>query len=384
MFNNIDVIIIGAGPAGIVCARQAAEKGHRVLVVEQKQHIGGHCYDFLNEDGIYIHKYGPHIFHTDNRSVWNYLSDFTNWYNYSHEVKGMIDGVLVPIPFNLNSMEKLFSPVLFKKLETELIKEYGFDTRVPILELRKKEDKDVQFLAEYIYNKVFLNYNLKQWGARPEDLDPEVSGRVPIVISRDDRYFHDRYQGIPSGGYTAMFQKILDHPDIHLILNTHGSEIVTVEDGRLLIDGAVFEGKVIHTGAIDELFDCIHGELPYRSLRRVFRNLDEPYYQKASVINYPNDYDFIRIAEFKYFQQNHSEISKSVICKEYPVQHIKGENNPYYVIKNQATAEKYKKYTFEAEKIKNLHMLGRLAHYQYYDMDQVVGEALELCSRIFK
>lgn len=383
MFNKIDVIIIGAGLSGLVTAELLASRGKRVLLVEKKGHIGGHCYDYLNESGIYVHKYGPHIFHTDNKDVWRYLSRFTDWHYYEHKVLGVVDGKKVPIPFNLNSMEKLFSPSLFAKLEKKLIGEYGYGSRIPIMKLREAEDQDLQFLANYIYEKVFLNYTMKQWGqSRPEDIDLSVSGRVPVVVSRDDSYFHNTYQGVPLLGYTSLFNKMLDNKNIHLLLNTDGRDLVSFKDGQCYFSGQKFDGKLIYTGMIDELFNYESGELPYRSVNIILKDFTQQYFQEISVVNYPNNYDFTRITEFKYFQKNCGELSSgTTICEEHPVSYKKGVNNPYYIVESKENRAIYDAYRLKADKIAGLSVLGRLAEYNYYDMDRVVEAAMSMVSK---
>lgn len=384
MFNNIDVLIVGAGLAGIVCAERMAHAGKRVLIIERKHHVGGHCYDYLNESGIYIHLYGPHIFHTDNEKVWRYLSHFTEWYHYQHTVLGLVDGHMVPIPFNLNSMERLFSPTLFSRLEKKLIDEFGYNSKIPILELRQKNDEDLRFLAEYIYDKVFLTYTLKQWGVRPEEIDPAVSGRVPVAISRDNRYFYNTYQGIPLKGYTALLKKMLDHPKIHLLMNTNGKDFFSIQDNRLHFNGGIFSGAVIYTGMIDELCGYDNGRLPYRSVRIQFEDVPQPFFQENALVNYPSNYDFTRITEFKYFQQNAGQLPFTTICREYPETFEEGKNNPYYIIATEENIRTYEKYVKKVDAIPNLYMVGRLAHYKYYDMDQVVEAALAVSEKIIR
>jgi len=379
MFEKLDAIIVGAGLAGIVVAEQLAAKGQGVLIIEKKNHIGGNCYDYLNESGIYVHLYGPHIFHTNNVRVWEYLSRFTDWNYYEHKVLGEIDGQNIPIPFNLNSMEKVFSPSLFTSLEKKLIDEYGYNSRIPISELSNTEDNDLKFLANYIYEKVFVNYTIKQWGVKsPKELDPSIMGRVPVVVSRDDRYFHDKYQAIPSKGYSSIFTKMTDNPKIHVLLNTEAHDIISIKNNSIYFEDSLYTGKVIYTGMVDELFEYKQGNLPYRSVDIKFEEYDTHYYQKASVINYPNDHDFTRSTEFKYFQDNHSTLTKkTIICREYPVPHKKDVNNPYYVIHTKENSQIHKAYKERVNNIKNLHIVGRLAEYRYYDMDQIVLSALE-------
>ena len=385
MFNKTDVIIAGAGFAGAVLAERLAESGKKVLIVEKKQHIGGHCYDFKNDAGILIHKFGPHIFHTGDQKAWDYLSRFTDWYYYQHTVLGHIDGQKVPIPFNLNSLHSLFPASLANRIEEKLVKQYGFGSRVPILELRKSDDSELQNLADYIYRKIFLNYTLKQWGGlSPEDLDPSVSGRIPVVISRDNRYFHDQYQGIPSRGYTAIFEKMLDHPNISLLLNTDLGDVVTLKDGVIYTDSGVFKGSLVYTGMIDELFDFKFGELPYRSVRFEWQDHDREFYQENSLMNYPNNYDFTRITEYKYFQNTPTLPGKTTIGIEYPQDYIRDKNDPYYIIQGDDNGQRYEQYKALASSYNRLVTVGRLADYKYYNMDQIISRSLEVAEDILK
>lgn len=325
------VLIVGAGISGASAARILAEDGHFVTVIDQRDHIGGNCYDYFDQDGICIHKYGTHIFHTDNQEVWNFVSRFTQWYPYQHKVLGLIDGMEVPIPFNLNSINQVFPKFIAEKLISKLIDEFGFNVKVPILKLREARDTDLNFLADYIYEKVFLHYTLKQWGMKPEDLDPAVTGRVPVYISRDNRYFQNRFQGIPLQGYTVMIQHMLDHKNIQVLLKLSFSHKMENQ-----------YDKILYTGPIDEYFNYEHDELPYRSLKFEFIKFKQEIFQSNSVINYPNNYDFTRIGEYKYFQK--LSCKSTVISVEYPQSFKKGINERYYPILSKQSIDQYEKY----------------------------------------
>jgi len=361
-------LIIGSGFAGSVIAERIANVlGKRVLIVEKRNHIGGNCYDFKDENGIIVHKYGPHIFHTNFKEVWDYLSHFTDWIYYQHKVLGFINGKLVPIPFNLNSLYELMPLKLAEGLEEKLINNFGYNKEIPILGLRKTDDKDLKFLADFIYEKVFLHYTEKQWGIKPEEIDPLVTARVPVVISRDDRYFQDKYQGIPKDGYTKMFEKMLKNIEVQL--NTDFKEIKDKIKYDLLI----------YTGPIDEFFDYKYGKLDYRDLKIEFKTLNQEGYQPAAVVNYPNEYNFTRITEFKKFDICNKS-KKTTIGIEYP------GNSGFmaWPVLNERNREIFKKYWQEAEKLKeeNIYFVGRLAEYKYYDMDDAVKNSLELFKRI--
>ncbi|TBR58039.1 UDP-galactopyranose mutase [Westiellopsis prolifica IICB1] len=363
---KVDWLIIGAGYSSCVLAeRIATQLAQRVLVVERRDHIGGNAYDFYNEHGILVHKYGPHIFHTKSKKAWDYLSRFTEWRHYYHHVLGVVEGKKVPIPFNLNSLYALFPPQYAQKLENLLLEHFGFGIKVPILKLRESASGDLEFLANYIYENVFLHYTIKQWELKPEQLDRGVTGRVPVYISRDNRYFQDRYQAMPKHGYTEMFRRMLNHPNIKVLLNT---------DYREIIDDIKFN-RIICTAPIDTFFDYMYGELPYRSLRFQFDTLDQEYYQEVGTVNYPNDYDITRITEQKYLSGQ--TLPKTTLVMEYPQAYVPGKNDPYYPITREENRERLALYLKEVERLNStVIFVGRLAEYKYYDMDQAVVRAL--------
>jgi UDP-galactopyranose mutase len=374
-----DYVIVGAGFAGSVIAeRIAIQQSKKILIIEKRNHIGGNCYDYKDENNIIIHKYGPHLFHTDYKEVFDYLSKFTEWQNYHHRVLAFVDGKKVPIPFNLNTLYEVFPQTLAQKLEIKLLDKYSYNTKVPILELLNEKDKDLNFLAKYIYDKIFKNYTAKQWGLKPEDIDPQVTARVPVYVSRDNRYFTDKYQAVPKEGYTKIFVRMLNHPNIKIILNTDFKEVISMdfESRKIYFMGQEFKGKLLFTGMIDELFDFKYGYLPYRSLNLKFETIEKEYYQEAAVVNYPNDYDFTRITEFKHIHPTKSE--KTTILKEYPKTYQPNKDIPYYPVFTKENQELYNRYKEEAEELKNLILVGRLAEYRYYDMDDVIKRALNV------
>ncbi len=368
-----DFLIVGAGFAGSVLAeRLATVSKKRVLVIDRRYHIGGNCYDEPDSNGILVHKYGPHIFHTNDEDTWNYLSRFTDWHHYEHKVLAVIKGKKVPVPFNLNSIEQSFPEEKADKLKRLLIDNYGYDAKIPILNLLKCEEADLKELAEYIYRYVFLGYTVKQWGVKPEDLNMSVTARIPVFVSRDNRYFQDKYQGIPVAGYTDLFRNLLDNPNIEVRLNTEFSRTSNFD-----------YDKLIFTGPIDSFFDYKFGKLAYRSLYFETEQHDMEFYQETAQINYPNDYEFTRITEFKHFL-DYSSIQRTVIAKEYSQEYRQGENEPYYPIPNDDNHRIYKKYRDEAGKLEGkVYFLGRLAEYKYYNMDQVVARALKFFERNF-
>ncbi len=376
-----DSVIIGAGVAGSVAARELAESGRSVLVLEQRDHIGGNCYDEPDEHGILIHKYGPHIFHTKEKKAYDYLSRFTDWYAFGHEVVANVYGKLIPVPFNLNTLHMVYEKEKADTLEKKLIETFGMGSRVPILKLREQEDPEIRQIADYVYENILLHYTMKQWGQTPEEIDPAVTGRVPVVISYDNRYFQEPWQGMPLHGYTPMFEKMLDHPKIRVETGVDARSRIRFEEDQVILDGEPFCGEVIYTGPVDELFNCCFGRLPYRSLRFDFEYLDQKDYQGHSVVNYTVSEDFTRITEFKYLTGQ--KAPGTTIVREYPFAYTGAEGEiPYYSIANEANQALYEKYRALTEKIPNVWLLGRLAEYKYYNIDAMVMKALELTEKL--
>jgi len=384
--GNFDVLAVGAGYAGAVAARALAEKGKKVLVLERRDHVGGNAYDRPDQAGVLIHQYGPHIFHTNDKNVYEWLSRFTQWRDYQHKVIANIpDGesrMTYPVPFNLTSLETAFGLEEGRRLGNKLIAAYGAEKKVTILELRQNPDPEIAALADYVYEHVFVHYTMKQWGQKPEDIDPNTTARVPVFLSRDDRYFQDAYQGMPLEGYTPMFERMLDHPNIAVELGADARKRLDVTGTELLVDGAPFAGQVIYTGQADELFAFKYGPLPYRTLDFRFETLNRDDFQGYGTVNYTVDQEYTRITEFKHLTGQQVP-GKTTIVKEYSKAYsgILGEI-PYYAIINPANNELYGQYKALAERFPNLHLLGRLAEYKYYNMDAIAARALALAEAL--
>ena len=377
----VDYIVVGAGFAGSVIAHKlAAEQNKKVLIIEKRDHIGGNCYDFTDKQGINIHKYGPHLLHTDNKEVYDFLSQFTEFESYEHIVLAYIEGKNVNIPFNFNTLYQLFPEERAKQFEAVLLEHFSLNQKVPILELKKIDNEALQFLANYIYEKMFVNYTAKQWGVKPEEIDSTVTARVPVFVGRDNRYFHDQYQSIPKEGYTKIFEKMLDHPNLQTMLGTDFKDVCSIREGKIYFQENEFKGNVIYTGPIDELFEYQHGVLEYRSIDLQFETVDQEYFQEAAVVNYPNDHTFTRITEFKHIHPVQS--AKTTILKEYPEAYMPNENIPYYPVFTDVNQKRYHQYKVLAEKIEKLVLVGRLAEFKYYDIDDVVERALEVYEMI--
>lgn len=376
-----DVLVIGAGFAGATVAQRLASKGKNVLVIDKRDHIGGNAFDYEKDD-ILIHQYGPHIFHTNSKEVFDYLSNFTEWYKYEHRVLGHIDDKIVPIPFNFESIDKCFDKEKAEKLKSLLVRDYGENKKVPIMELLKNEDKDIQELANFIFEKVFKYYTMKQWGLSVDQIDGAVTARVPVNTSYDDRYFNDEYQYMPKHGYTKIIEKMLSDKNVELKLNTKAKDIIELKDGKIYFENSEFKGEVYFTGALDELFDYKLGQLPYRSLDLVLSK-ENGTFQKAATENYPcakEEKAYTRITEYKHFMEKENE-SITYTHIEYPLAYDKDSekgNVPYYPIFTEDNQKMYQKYVELANDYKNLHLLGRLAEYKYYNMDAIVLKVLEI------
>ncbi len=367
-------VVVGAGISGATVAERLAVAGTRVLVLEAKAHIGGNCYDFRDANGICVHRYGTHIFHTNEHRVWDYLSRFTTWRPYFHKVLAQIDGSLVPVPFNLNSVRAVFPPTLATRLEEKLVSAFGFGARTTILDLRGNADADLRFLGNYVYEKVFLHYTLKQWGKTPEEIDPAVTARVPLFVSRDDGYFRDKYQAIPRAGYTPMLEKMLAHANIEVRLNTPRAEARA---------GVPAGTPIFFTGAIDEFFGFAFGALPYRSVSFEFAEFEQEFFQPVACVNYPCHYDFTRIGEYKHFLGDKSP--RTVVSFEFPSAFERGKNEPCYPIANAETSALYARYVAEARRaFPQVRFLGRLGDYKYYDMDKAVLRALDVAEAFLR
>jgi UDP-galactopyranose mutase len=358
-----DYLVVGAGFAGAVVASQMARNfGKKVMLIDRRSHVGGNAYDHYNESGILVHRYGPHIFHTNSKDVFDYLSQFTAWRNYEHRVLAQVDGKLVPIPINLDTVNLLHG----KNLRVEELEPYLESIAEKPQAIRTSEDVVVSRVGRDLYAKMFRGYTRKQWGLDPAELDASVTARIPVRLSRDDRYFADVYQAMPLNGYTRLFENMLDHPNITIALKTDYRDVMRTERYQ----------ELVYSGPVDEFFDYRFGKLPYRSLRFRHQTLNKERLQPVAVINYPNDHDYTRVTEFKYLTgQQHAKTS---VVYEYPC----AEGDPYYPVPRPENAALYKQYEGLCATRPEIHFVGRLATYRYYNMDQVVAQALTLCSKL--
>lgn len=360
-----DYLIVGAGFAGsVVAERMARIHGKKVVVVDRRNHVGGNAYDHGDEHGVLVHRYGPHIFHTNSETIVSYLSRFTSWRSYEHRVLASVDGKLVPVPINLNTVNQLYG---LKLTSAELELFFAERAESPT-SIRTSEDVVVSKVGRDLYEKLFRNYTRKQWGKDPSELDASVTARIPVRTDCDDRYFTDRFQCMPAHGFTRMFENMLDHPNITLMLGCDYRDIASEVEYKTLI----------YSGPVDEYFDYCYGPLPYRSLRFQHKTFEREFVQPVAVVNYPNDHAYTRVTEFKHLTgQAHKKTS---VVYEYP----SPQGDPYYPIPTTANAELYQRYAALAAATSNVHFVGRLGTYRYYNMDQVVGQALTLCKQLAK
>ena len=379
-----DMIVVGAGYAGSVCARRVAEgAGFRVAVLERREHIAGNAYDYVNDEGILVHKYGPHIYHTYSERVHEFLSRFTKWTDYQHKVLANIHGTLMPVPFNHTSLKLAFGEDRGEELYRKLVDTFGEDKKVPIMELRQKNDPDLQEVADYVYENVFLYYTMKQWGQTPDQIDPSVTGRVPVFIGDDDRYFPQApYQGMPEDGYTVLFEHMLDHDLIDVFVGVDARDIFTLDENNVSVCGKVYGGEIVYTGPLDELFNLDLGALPYRTLDMQFETLEQDQFQPVGTVNYTTSEDFTRITEFKNMT-GQVVPGRTTIMKEFSHAYEPGSGQtPYYAIIDPENRALYERYLERVQNLTNFHPVGRLAEYRYYDMDAVTDSALELSDEI--
>ena len=362
-----DTLVVGAGFAGAVMAeRLASQAGQRVLVVDRRPHVGGNAHDHYNGDGLLVHPYGPHIFHTNSAEVFDYLSQFTEWRPYQHRVLASVDGQLLPIPINLDTVNRLYG------LQLTAFELDDFFARVAEKPdaVRTSEDVVVGRVGRDLYNKFFRGYTRKQWALDPSELDASVTARVPTRTNRDDRYFTDTYQAIPRAGYARMFDAMLAHPNIHVMLNTDYRDVVHLVPWK----------HMVYSGPVDSFFEHRFGRLPYRSLRFEHTTVAPPrpgeLLQPVGTVNHPNDHAYTRVTEFRHITGQRHEATALVY--EYP----QSEGDPYYPVPRPENTALYRRYEAEAEQLSDVTFIGRLATYKYYNMDQVVGQALATFKRL--
>jgi len=368
--KQIDILIIGAGISGSVLAERYASIGKKVLIIEKRNHIAGNCYDYRDENGILVSKYGAHLFHTNDEEVWKYVNQFSDWYPWEHKVVARVGDKTVPIPVNITTVNTLFNTHITNQEE---MKTWLEEHRSPIAKPSNGEEAVLSRVGPILYEKMFRHYTKKQWDKYPSELDASVLDRIPVRTNYDDRYFSDTYQALPKGGYTQLFEKILNHPNIEVLLET---DYFNVKD-----EYSNYE-KLFYTGPVDRFFEFKHSlleKLEYRSINFVSETIDAEFFQENSVVNYPGtEVDFTRIVEYKHFGNQKSD--KTTIVKEFTVD----EGEPYYPVPNPRNQEIYAHYKAEADKLTDVYFVGRLANYKYFNMDQAFKNALDLFDQLEK
>lgn len=363
-----DIVIIGAGISGAVLAQKYAAIGKKVLIIEKRNHIAGNCYDYIDDNGILVSKYGAHLFHTNDQQVWDYVNKFCQWYKWEHKVIADVEGKLVPIPVNITTVNKLFDAGIASEAE---MADWLDKNREFIASPKNGKEAALNKVGAVLYEKMFRHYTKKQWDKYPEELDASVLDRIPVRTNYDDRYFSDTFQALPEGGYTKLFEAILNHPNIEILLDT---DFFDIRD-----DVSGYE-KLFYTGPIDRFFEFKHSledKLEYRSINFVSETIDTEYFQLNSVVNYPgNEVEFTRIIEYKHFGNQQS--SKTTVVKEFTTD----EGDPYYPVPNTKNQLIYDKYRKDAEALTDVYFVGRLANYKYFNMDQAFKNALDLFSQL--
>lgn len=375
------LLVIGSGLSGAVLANKFARAGKKVIVLEKREQIAGNVFD-KKISGVTVHKYGPHIFHTNNEEVNKYMNQFWKLNEFKNRVEGKVVGQLIPIPFNFLGIDK-FWPNESTEIKNKLILKFGEDTKITIFQMLEEKDEQLKKVADFIYKNIIENYTSKMWGKKPSEIDESVIKRVPITIGYGTRYFSDKYEGIPKEGYTSAVAKMLDHKNIEVRLNINAVSVLEVKDSKIYFENLEVTCPIIYTGALDEFFGYKYGALSYRSLKFRFKELQQKQYQNTAVVNYPADEFMTRITEYK--NMTFEDTESTIISIEYPgAFDVKSEdyNVPYYPMANDKSRAQYNKYKKIADNYENFYPLGRLAEFKYLNMDQIVANALELANKI--
>lgn len=376
----MDVLVVGCGLCGAVIARHLAEQGKRVTIWERREHIGGNMYDYIDEHGFLVQKYGPHTFHTKKKDLYDYICRFEQWQGYKLTCGAVWDGKYTPTPFNFTTIDTFYPAEQAASLREKLRSAFAGREFATVVEVLEHPDPDIRAYAEYLFQSDYAPYTAKQWGVSPGEIDPSVLKRVPLRFSYKEGYFDDRYQVMPKHSFTRFFENLLNHPNIEVKLRVEALEHLKARDGKLLLDGRETHFPVVYTGALDELFGCVYGRLPYRSLRFEWKHTERDSVQPAPVVAYPQEAGYTRITEYKKLPVQGGPGSSYAV--EYPLPYKDGEAlEPYYPVLTSQSQEQYDKYKALADQLPNLLCCGRLADFKYYNMDQALEKALKTCDR---
>lgn len=377
-------IVVGCGLSGSVAARMLAEKGYDVTIWERRDHIAGNMYDYYDEYGIPVHKYGPHVFHTNSEQIFDFIRKFGQWVNFKIKCGAVIDDFCSPSPFNFTTVDHFYPPEKSDLLKLKLIKEFPGRSTVTVLEVMNSEDPDIREYGNFLFEKDYSLYTAKQWGLEPNTIDPSVLKRVPIRLDYEEGYFDDKYQAMPKTLYVDWFKELLNHPNIIVKRGVEALDRIKVKNNKIYVDGCEYKGLLIYTGAIDELFEYEFGKLPYRSLKLDFKHSSKSKFQPYPLVALPAHPQITRIVDFTQMYP-HRSFNGSSYEEEYSLPYSKdAHNEPYYPIPMESSLRTYSKYRQKADQITNLILCGRLADYKYYNMDQCIKQTLDIVSSLLK
>ena len=370
-------LVVGCGLSGAVIARELAENGYEVKILEKRNHIGGNMYDYVDEHGILVHKYGPHTFHTKKKELYEYMCKYAEWDEYHLTCGAEIDGITTPTPFNYKTIDDFYSKEQADVIKKEIEETFPGKDYATVVEALNSENTTVAGYAQFLFDKDYSLYSAKQWGCKPAEIDPSILKRVPLRFNYNEGYFDDEYHVMPKKSFTTFFENILNHKNIQVELNVDALDHLKIIDNKTYVDEIPVDYPVIYSGPLDELFDCLYGKLPYRSLCFEWKYEDKDSFQKYPVVAYPQAKDYVRIIEYKKLPIQ--DVKGTTYEVEYSLPYKKGQDNePYYPLLTGESQENYKKYSDMAKKVQNLFVCGRLGNFKYYNMDQALKNALDV------
>lgn len=376
-------IVIGCGLSGSVIARELAENGYKVRILEKRNHIGGNMYDYVDDFGILVHKYGPHTFHTRKKELFDYMCKYAQWDEYRLTCGAEINGICTPTPFNFQTIDDFYPEEEASVLKSEIQKTFPERDTATVVETLMCGNELVENYAKFLFDNDYSLYSAKQWGVAPNEIDPSVLKRVPLRFSYEEGYFDDDFQVMPHVSFTSFFENLLNHGNIEVSLNIDALDYMDVKDAEIYFDGKKANYPVIYSGPLDELFGCCYGRLPYRSLRFEWKHEEKESFQKYPVVAYPQAKDYVRIIEYKKLPIQ--SVPGTTYEVEYSLPYKIGEHNePYYPVLTVESLELYEKYRLLSKQVQNLFTCGRLGEFKYYNMDQALEKALDVSRQILK